>query len=150
MKKVVKEYAFISKIEVSDINKSVLWYENLGFERDTRYDVKDVWTQMTMGIPNTVIGLSQVSKETKPKGTGGGVLTFVVENIHETVKKLEKLKISVSGIYSYKVSETKEVLMAFFNDPDNNTLGIRENRNILISGNTEDEYAFPPLSEFTL
>ena len=77
---------------------------------------------MQFNLPNinqVAVGLY----ESDNVGTGGSVPTFVVTDIEAAISYLTSLGITVTAIQ--QVGEG--VSLAFFNDPDDNTLGLRQN-----------------------
>lgn len=115
-----KESAILVKINVSNLDDSVKWYEDiLGLESDKSYYVPKVWAQFNTNIDGATIGLSQNS----PVETGGAVITFSVKDINETRENLTKKGVTVSE----PSSAGKGVTLAFFKDPDGNSLGLRQN-----------------------
>jgi glyoxylase I family protein len=116
------EYAFVAKVNVSDLDKSVKWYvDKLGLQEDTRFRT-DTWRQFNLpGIPRVAIGLNKPVKE--EEGTGGGVSTFVVDKINDTYDSLKEKGIDITS----PADVGKGVLMCFFKDPDGNSLALRQN-----------------------
>ncbi|MGI0120012.1 VOC family protein [Zooshikella sp. RANM57] len=116
------EYAFVAKIEVRDIKKSVEWYSNkLGFKVDPRFTENPRWRQLNMpGIKRTAIGLWE-SKN--PATNGGEVNTIVVKDIESARKELLARDVDVSPIED----AGQGVQLAYFKDIDGNQLGLREN-----------------------
>ncbi len=120
IKDIFEEYALLAKINVSDLDASIKWYtEMLGLESDDKYYVPGVWAQLNTNIGGVAIGLSQNT----PTGTGEAVITFSVKDIEQTKESLEKNGLSVSKVSS----AGKGVSLAFFKDPDGNSLGLRQN-----------------------
>ena len=117
---VLGEYAFIAKLDVSNLKMSADFYENvLGLVHDPRFDT-DKWMQFNVpNINQVAVGLW----ESDNVGTGGSVPTFVVTDIQAAGNYLTEQGIAVSPIQD--VGEG--VFMAFFDDPDGNTLGLRQN-----------------------
>lgn len=115
-----KESAILVKINVSNLDDSIKWYEDkLGLKSDKDYYVPKVWAQFNTNIDGVAIGLSQ----NDPVGTGGAVITFSVKDIEETRESLEGSGVTVSK----PSSVGKGVTLAFFKDPDGNSLGLRQN-----------------------
>jgi lactoylglutathione lyase len=120
LRDLVGEYALVAKVNVSDIEKSTNWYvQNLGLELDGRYSTS-TWSQLNLGMPGVAIGLNL---DPTHIGTGGAVTTFVVENIAQTRAKLISEGIDVGPI----MNVGEGVQLAFFFDPDRNSLGLRQN-----------------------
>jgi lactoylglutathione lyase len=118
---VIGEYAFVAKVDVSDLNISFQWYSTkLGLTPDPRYNTK-TWMQINLpGIPNVAIGLNLSPTGT---GTGGAVSTFVVQNINTARNGLLEQGVNVGPI----IEASFNVLLCFFKDPDGNMLGLRQN-----------------------
>ena len=115
-----KESAILVKINVSNLDDSVKWYEEvLGLKSDESYYVPKVWAQFNTHIDGVSIGLSRADNV----GSGGAVITFSVKDIEETRSNLEGKGVTVSK----PSSAGKGVTLAFFKDPDGNSLGLREN-----------------------
>jgi predicted enzyme related to lactoylglutathione lyase len=100
-------------IQVSDISKSIQWYQDVaGFK--LMYHLEDMgWCELSTGVNNVNVGLSQVEK---PK-VGGPVPTFGVNDIDHARKLLEDKGVRFDG-------ETMEipgmVKLATWFDPDGN------------------------------
>lgn len=114
-----KESAILIKINVSNLDDSIKWYEDvLGLKSDKDYYVPSVWAQFNTNIEGVSIGLSGG----EAIGTGGAVITFSVKDIEGTRESLEAKGITVSK----PSSAGKGVTLAFFKDPDGNSLGLRQ------------------------
>ncbi len=100
-------------IQVSDIDKSIEWYQNVaGFK--LLYHLKEMgWCELSSPVDKVYVGLSQVEK---PK-VGGPVPTFGVKDIDHARKLLEGKGVKFDG-------ETMEipgmVKLATWFDPDGN------------------------------
>ena len=114
---------FVARVTVSDMKKSIAWYESkLGLELDQRF-AGDYWNQLNFkGMSRFAIGLGLPSRHFKV-GSGGAVTTIVVDNIKEEKERLESKGVSVSPIKNVG----QGVQLAFFADPDGNRLGLRKN-----------------------
>ena len=121
MTDVIGEYGLVAKVSVCDLAKSIEWYhEKLGLEHDPRFDTTK-WAQMNVpGIPHVAIGLWV---DPNRVGTGGAVATFFVNDINLARKTL--LDRGVDAGPAMDVGQG--VKMAFFSDPDGNSLGLRQN-----------------------
>lgn len=111
---------FVSKLDVSDLDASIEWYSGkLGLTLDPNYRTAQ-WAQMNIpGIPGMAIGLWEGGSV----GTGGSVPTFVVDDIAAVRESL-----IASGVDVGPVEDVGDgALLAFFQDPDGNQLGIRQN-----------------------
>ena len=102
--------------EVSDVSKSIAWYQDvMGFT--LQYHLEEMgWCEMASNIPRVNVGLSQVEK---PKVEGGPTLTWGVKDIDAARSELESKGVKFDG-------ETTEipdmVKLATFFDPDGNHL----------------------------
>lgn len=118
MKEIIGEYAVVSKVNVKNLEASLEWYQSkLGLRYDPRYTTP-TWGQLLVQ-PNLAVGLN---KE-EPTGTGEAVFTFVVEEIEVAKQQLESKGVQVGDI----INVDKGVKLAFFQDIDGNSLGLREN-----------------------
>ena len=117
------ECGFVARFTVSDMEKSIAWYESkLGLKLDPRFAGK-YWNQLNFeGMPRFAIGLGLPSKHFKV-GSGGAVTTIVVDDIKEAKEELERKEVVVSPIKNVG----QGVQLAFFADPDGNRLGLRQN-----------------------
>ena len=100
-------------VQVSDIEKSIAWYENvLGFK--SLYHVKEMgWCEMTSPVNRVLLGLSQV-EDPKVKGV---TLTWGVNDIEAARKKLEQCDVRFDG----PTQEIPDMVkLATFYDPDGN------------------------------
>lgn len=115
------DYGLIVKIDVSNMAKSVDWYTvKLGLTVNPNYN-SPYWTQLIIpGIVNSEIGLNL---DAANAGTGGENTTFIVPDIKKAIAHLEAEGIKVSPVQS----PSPGVYLAFFSDPDNNALGLRQN-----------------------
>lgn len=121
MTDVIGEYGLVTKVSVRDLAGSVLWYEEkLGLQHDSRFDTTK-WVQLNVpGIPHVAIGLWV---DPDRVGTGGAVATFFVNDIVLARKTLLDRGVVVGPI----MDVGQGVTMAFFSDPDGNSLGLRQN-----------------------
>ena len=85
--------ALTCAVQVSDIEKSIAWYQDvLGFK--LLYHVKEMgWGEMASPVSKVLIGLSQV-EDPKVKGV---TLTWGVCDIEATRKKLESNAVRFDG-----------------------------------------------------
>lgn len=120
LRAVIGDYAFVMKVNVTDIEKSLEWYEQkLEMKHDPRYDVPGWWAQLkVLGMPRLAWGLNKG----KPV-PGSDTPTFVVRNIVKARKELLSRGVAVGPIEE----PGKGVKLAFFSDPDGNQLGLRQN-----------------------
>ncbi|MEO2218166.1 VOC family protein [Chromobacterium vaccinii] len=121
LKDIIGEYAFVAKVDVSDIDKSAAWYGGkLGLVHDPRFDTP-TWRQYNVpGLARAAIGLNL---NPGGVGSGGAVSTFVVANIQLARKGLIEHGVEVGPV----MDVGHGVLLAFFKDPDGNSLGLRQN-----------------------
>ena len=119
LKDIIGEYGFVAKLDVSNLQASAAFYTALGLEHDPRFDTP-TWMQFNLpGIDQVAIGLS-ASGNVSP---GGSVPTFVVNDINAARQSLIDTGVEVGPIQDVGLG----VLMAFFQDPDSNTLALRQN-----------------------
>ncbi len=106
-------------VHVSDIEKSIAWYEKvLGFK--LMYHMKEMgWCEMTTPVARVQVGLSQVEQ---PKVTGV-TLTWGVNDIESARKTLEADGVRFDGP-TQEISEM--VKLTTFYDPDGNTYMLYE------------------------
>ena len=101
---------------VSDVRRSIDWYQDvLGFK--VQYHLEEMgWCEMETHIPKVNVGLSQVEN---PEVKGGPTLTWGVIDIDAARAELESKGVKFDG-------ETTEipdmVKLATFFDPDGNHL----------------------------
>ncbi|WP_156440839.1 VOC family protein [Burkholderia sp. ABCPW 14] len=121
LKNITKEYAFVAKIDVSDLDASSDWYQkNLGLIPDSRYDTPS-WRQFNLpDLKRVALGLNFDATNV---GTGGAVLTFVVNNIDNARQNLIENKVPVTNI----IDVGHGVKLCFFQDLDGNSLSLRQN-----------------------
>ena len=102
--------------EVSDVSKSIAWYQDMmGFT--LQYHMEEMgWCEMASSVARVNVGLSQVEN---PKVEGGPTLTWGVKDIDAARSELESKGVKFDG-------ETTEipdmVKLATFFDPDGNHL----------------------------
>lgn len=119
MKEIIGDHSIVQKVNVKNLKDSINWYvTKLGFRLNPKY-ATPTWAQLITDIPNVEIGLNQGT----PTGTGQGVFTFVVQDIVKAREALIKKGVSVGAIEHY----ADGVLFAPFHDPDNNSMGLRQN-----------------------
>ena len=119
LKDIIGEYGFVAKLDVSNLQVSAGFYTALGLEHDPRFDTP-TWMQFNLpGIDQVAIGLSASGNVS----TGGSVPTFVVNDINAARQSLLDAGVEVGPIQDVGLG----VLMAFFQDPDSNTLALRQN-----------------------
>ncbi len=102
-------------IPVSDMNKSIAWYQDtLGFELLYKMDEMG-WCEMSTGVDGVNLGLS-VTEETKP---GETTPTFGVRDIEAARATLENKQVKLDG----EVQTIPDMVsLQTFYDPDGNTL----------------------------
>jgi catechol 2,3-dioxygenase-like lactoylglutathione lyase family enzyme len=108
---------------VSDIDASIEWYRNiLSFE--LLYKNEEIaWGEMSTGLANVNLGLSQV--ETVEKG-GGATPVWGVKDIFEAKTSLDAAKVKQDGDIQHIPGLVK--LLTFY-DPDGNAMMFFENDN---------------------
>ena len=102
--------------EVSDVSKSIAWYQDvMGFT--LQYHLEEMgWCEMMSFIPKVSVGLSQVEN---PKVEGGPTLTWGVKDIDAARSELESKGVKFDG--ETRVIPDMVSLATFF-DPDGNHL----------------------------
>lgn len=119
LKDVIGEHAFVSKVDVSDLDASAAFYgKKLGLVPDEKYNTP-TWRQFRV-LPRVAIGLNV---NPGGVGTGGAVATLVVDDIVQARNGLHKQNVTVGPIFD----AGHGVQLAFFEDPDGNSLGLRQN-----------------------
>ncbi|HWM92743.1 MAG TPA: VOC family protein [Thermoanaerobaculia bacterium] len=121
------QYAFVAKVAVSNMDNSVQWYTTkLDFVVDRRFVANPYWMQLNMpGLPRVAMGLSADTPYTSSPHPGPDpVATFVVADI-----KLARQTLIDRGVDTMsKIQDVGQgVYLAFFQDPDKNWLGLRQN-----------------------
>ena len=116
----LQEYSVVAKVNVSNLAASVVWYESkLDMVTDPAYQ-RPTWEQLNFpGKSGFAVGLNLDADHV---GTGGASTTFVVTNIEAARNELISRGVEVSP-----VQNAEGVLLAFFSDPDGNSLGLRQN-----------------------
>jgi lactoylglutathione lyase len=124
LEKLASAYAVVAKVDVSNLAASQKWYQNkLGLQHDPRFDAP-TWRQLNFpGIARVAVGLNLNAGGI---GTGGAVTTLVVADIVASRNELIGRKVDVSKIQDVG----QGVQLAFFKDPDGNSLGLRQNGTI--------------------
>ncbi|MCH7944694.1 MAG: VOC family protein [Armatimonadetes bacterium] len=101
---------------VSDVKRSIDWYQDvLGFK--VQYHLEEMgWCEMETHIPKVSAGLSQVEN---PEVKGGPTLTWGVTDIDAARSELEAKGVKFDG----ETTEIPEMVkLATFFDPDGNHL----------------------------
>lgn len=129
----------VVKISSSDLSRSIDFFQkNLGFEIDNRYSINvggdfgnESYFQMNSSSGCTIGLFKDISAPYSPLPESGTVLSFIVDNVDETLKTFEAKGISIDppGIILNISDEGYQDKFFFFRDPDNNSLVIRENLN---------------------
>lgn len=121
MTDVIGGYGLVAKVSVRDLAASTQWYaEKLGLQHDARFDTPN-WAQLNCpGIPHVAIGLWG---DPNRVGSGGAVVTFFVDDIAVARKTLLDRGVNVGPA----MDVGQGVKLAFFSDPDGNSLGLRQN-----------------------
>jgi catechol 2,3-dioxygenase-like lactoylglutathione lyase family enzyme len=113
------DFAFVAKVNVSNLDRSVRWYEeNLDMKEDGSF-ATDTWRQLNLpGLRRVAFGLN-LSSDT---GTSTAVATIVVDDIESAREALVAKGVEVGPIQQFG-----NVQMCYFRDPDSNRLGFRQN-----------------------
>jgi glyoxylase I family protein len=122
LKNIAGEYAFVAKVNVSNMDASAEWYvSKLDLVLDPRYLKNPSWKQLnTPGIPRFAIGLNLDAKNV---GTAGAAATFVVAHIDAARDELRSRGVEVDKI----LDVGQGVKLASFKDLDKNALMLRQN-----------------------
>lgn len=99
-------------IKVSDLNRSVAFYESIGFIIKNRWG--DHYAQLT--APGITIGLHPASNENIKAGSGNVSLGFTAFDFSEIKSSLLQLNIAVTE------REEEGGIFLHFNDPEGNHL----------------------------
>lgn len=122
LSKIAGEYGIVAKVDVSDMDASVIWYKSkLDLVLDKGLTRIPTWRQLNApGISRFAIGLNL-----NPKGVGtqGATTTIVVDHIKKARQLLIDKGVDVGPI----TSVGEGVKLAFFHDPDGNSLALRQN-----------------------
>jgi catechol 2,3-dioxygenase-like lactoylglutathione lyase family enzyme len=137
------QYGMVNKVSVSDMDAAVDFYcKKLGGCLDPRYTISKAVqpnqtayaqilfhlmgnTTMAFGLFNDINHPFDHNVHTEQgKGT---VPTFIVRDIELTISMLRAKDIECSDVISNTSDQGYTDHFAFFNDPDNNILGIRQN-----------------------
>jgi len=117
----LKEYGLVAKLDVRDLKVSLEFYvQKLGLTNDLRWQVPDVWAQVY--YPNNPRAWIGLNKTAQPVTNQGSTITFLVRDIKEARARLQAEGIEVSEIEE----APGDVLLCFFQDPDQNSLGLRQ------------------------
>lgn len=121
LKKIIGEYGLVIKLDVSNLENSVDWYQSkLGFILDPRYSTSD-WAQLNLpDFRQTAIGLHFDPART---GTKGESTTIVVDDLETARSGLIERGVDVGPIEEI----SNGVKLAFFADPDGNSFALRQN-----------------------
>lgn len=120
LKAALGDFSFVAKVNVRDLSTSRQWYQDrLGLQPQPEYDTP-TWAQFQIPTINASIGLNL---DPTHVGTAGAVSTFVVADIVATRNALIGQDIVVTPI----IDVGHGVKLAFFQDPSNNSLGLRQN-----------------------
>ncbi|MCV6638104.1 VOC family protein [Candidatus Albibeggiatoa sp. nov. NOAA] len=113
--------AFIIKIDVSDMEKSVSWYTSVfDLEVDPKYTKIPTWRQLHS--PNETQATIGLHCDPSHVGTGGATITIVVPDIEQARQELIDRGVDVSPV----TAVGEDISLAFFNDPDGNHLSLRQ------------------------
>ncbi len=146
-----KSSALVIKLSVSDVVKSIHFYETiLGFTVDPRYTINAKtntgvdadgnyglysYVQMNQaeGGNTAIIGLfKDIGEPYQPLPQTGTVPSFIVDDIEATLQSFQSQKVVIDSIDGVIINvNTSDAgytdLFFFFRDPDNNSLVIRQN-----------------------
>jgi lactoylglutathione lyase len=116
---IIGEYGLIVKLDVSDLDKIRNWYtDKLGLRHDPRFDTSR-WVQLFLPkLTAVAIGLNL-----DPAKAGQGNVTFVVDDIERAHDGLIRQAVEVGPVQPV----VHDVQLAFFKDPDGNSLTLRQN-----------------------
>jgi catechol 2,3-dioxygenase-like lactoylglutathione lyase family enzyme len=131
----------VVKLSASDIQVSVKFYmEIMGFTVDDRYTLNTggawgTFSYVQLNMPgladNIAVGLFKDIDKPFPAGdpstVPGTAPTFMVTDIESVRNSLMEQKVNVGEIISNTSDAGYTDHFAFFRDPDNNTLVIRQN-----------------------
>lgn len=126
----------VVKLSCSNIEAGLLFYSNLGFIEDTRYRLTQdgqfgMQSYVQLVLPgmgyNIAFGLFKDIHIPLTDSATGTAPTIVVDDIESFIKTLKAQHVSVSKINSNTSDSGYTDHFAFFNDPDNNQLCVREN-----------------------
>jgi lactoylglutathione lyase len=112
---------------ITDIDKSVDFYEKLGFEELRRMELKDGATNVFMGLPGDGARLELTYNpgvESYEIGTGYGHIAITAEDLDGTLEKLAEIGIEPEKP-PYRVREGGSRL-CFVRDPDDYRIEIIE------------------------
>jgi lactoylglutathione lyase len=105
---------------ITDPDRSVAFYEALGFEERRRLPIRDEAVNIFMGLPGDGDRLEltyNFGVEEYELGTGYGHIAVMVDDIHETLARLSEQGIEPEK-RPYTVREGGS-LLCFVRDPDN-------------------------------
>ncbi|MDX6588205.1 MAG: lactoylglutathione lyase [Solirubrobacterales bacterium] len=112
---------------ITDIDKSVDFYERLGFEEVHRFDLPDGATNVFMGLPDDGARLELTYNpgvESYDVGTGYGHIAITAEDLDGTLERLASIDIEPEKP-PYTVREGGSRL-CFVRDPDDYRIEILE------------------------
>jgi lactoylglutathione lyase len=117
----ISEVGLVAKLDVKALDPSLDWYRNkLGLVPDPRFKTS-TWGQLNVpGVRGAAVGLNL---DPQHSGSGGAVVTLVVQSIARARSELIAEGVQVGPIEN----AGDGVKLAFFKDPDGNSLGLREN-----------------------
>ena len=122
MSKIEYRGTLVCSINVSDLDRSILWYrEGLGFEEIYRM-AEYGWCEMRSPIDGVSIGLQ---RSDSGFGPGGATLAFAVSDIESAREHLESTGARFDGD-TVVIPGENGVRLANFFDPDGNPLTLAE------------------------
>ncbi len=111
--------SLLIKVSVDNVQTASQWYQDkLGFVE--KFSFGNIWIRMK--IPKNKDTTYGLSKDGHPTNSGGQVTTFVVENIEQARQELINNGVPVGPIENPGAG----IKLAFFDDLDGNSLGLRE------------------------
>lgn len=109
--------------EVSDLKKSVEFYRDTLGLRLLWMEEKYNWAEFD--VPPTTLALYAPTPMLKrPPQTGGGGIAIAVVSVEEAVEELKSKGVQVD----FGPLETEVCHMAFFRDPDGNSVGLHHRK----------------------
>ena len=120
MQHIIGEYSILVKMDVSDLDVSARWYEDkLGLIPENDFNTAH-WRQFKFDdISKVSIGLHLNPQNI---GSGGEALTILVEDVQAARRQLLEAGLEVGSVEQVG----KGVQLAFFHDPDDNQLVLRQ------------------------
>ena len=109
--------------EVSDLKKSVEFYRDVLGLRLLSMEEKYHWAEFD--VPPTTLALyAPLGMLKRPPQTGGAGIAIAVPSVEEAVEELKSKGVQVD----FGPFETEVCHMAFFRDPDGNSVGLHHRK----------------------